>query len=215
MVDEGLTQPAFADALDLSQGYISEVKNEKKSPSKQFINNVSHTFGVNKSWITGGVGPKYLESEPGKELEVLVGKGHPFNAIPLFSTALGLGWRTPPLNEMTENAPIIVHKSVLAGKRGPFIAARVVGDSMRPILESGDIVIIATEEKKILPGKIYAVRLDGELAVKKVSQLDKDTLIYSSFNEQEPLVKVNTKVEKHPIIGMVVGGWKSFNDVRG
>jgi len=85
---------------------------------------------------------------------------------------------------------------------------------MLPILESGDIVVIATGEKKILPGKIYAVRLDGELAVKRVDQLDKNTLVYSAFSAHEPLVKVNTKIERDPIIGMVIGGWKSFNDVR-
>jgi transcriptional regulator with XRE-family HTH domain len=215
----GFTQGELGKKLKVSATQISKWEDPQGNPRVNTLKKVAKALAVpienfldhqNEQDCT--IQEEVLEY--GKKALVPFPKASPLTTIPLFNASLGLGWRTPPIQEMTDMAPVVVHKSVLKGKKGPFIAARVEGDSMLPILESGDIVVIATGEKKICPGKIYAVRLEGELAVKKVDQLDKTTLVYSSFSPNAPLIKVNTKIEKNPIIGMIIGGWKSFNDVR-
>lgn len=55
----GLTKTAFAEKINLSQSYISQICIGNKTPSDRTISDICREFGVNETWLRSGSGLKY------------------------------------------------------------------------------------------------------------------------------------------------------------
>lgn len=57
----GLTKTAFADAIELSQPYLSQLCSPNgKNPSDRTVRGICNKFGVNEVWLKTGVGEMKL-----------------------------------------------------------------------------------------------------------------------------------------------------------
>ena len=56
------------------------------------------------------------------------------------------------------------------------------GDSMMPTIEGGDSLLVAHARKEIYDGKIYCVRIDGQLYAKRLQKIPPDTVVIVSDN---------------------------------
>lgn len=53
---KGYTQDSLAESVGVSRGVIFNLEKDKTTPQTIVINAICQTLGVNKSWITDGVG---------------------------------------------------------------------------------------------------------------------------------------------------------------
>jgi phage repressor protein C with HTH and peptisase S24 domain len=58
------------------------------------------------------------------------------------------------------------------------------GDSMLPTIEGGDSVLIDRTRKEIYDGRIYCVRVDGQLLIKRLQKIPPHTVIVISDNQK-------------------------------
>ena len=83
----------------------------------------------------------------------------------------------------------------------------VQGDSMTPYLQDGDVVLVNMADRSIRSGEVYAIAVDDELRVKRLTKRADGSLEIRSDNPspQYPVELVDrTKVERVNIIGKVV-----------
>ncbi len=58
MNDCGMKQVELADKLNSAQAYISQILNDKKTPSDRMARDMSEILSVNLEWLLNGTGPK-------------------------------------------------------------------------------------------------------------------------------------------------------------
>lgn len=54
--DSKLNQTQFAERIGISQQYLSQICNGKKTPSERTIADISREFGINDAWLRSNVG---------------------------------------------------------------------------------------------------------------------------------------------------------------
>ncbi len=127
-------------------------------------------------------------------------------SIPLTDSAIAAG------------QPIIQHENIedyvllhirATRRRNNLVASRVEGDSMEPTLHSGDIVIIDRNDKTIEKNQMYAIFHENGLTAKYV-ELGKSFLILRPLNPSAQIQIVNLKEYPDPVVGRIIGAWKSF-----
>ncbi len=75
-------------------------------------------------------------------------------SIPLTDSAIAVGQSIIPGENIEDY--VLLHIRA-AKKRDNLVATRVDGDSMEPMLHSGDIVVIDRNDKNIVRNKIFAI----------------------------------------------------------
>lgn len=79
----------------------------------------------------------------------------------------------------------------------------IQGDSMTPVLQEGDLVLLDASDTEIKSGKAYVVQVDSELVVKYVQRLPGDKIQLSSENQKYPPFTVDG-ISNVDIVGRVV-----------
>ncbi len=89
---------------------------------------------------------------------------------------------------------------------------RFTGDSMRPTLLNNDMLLIDESQRDILEGKIYALRMDQDIVVKRVAKKPgKLVLISDNRDLYEPLEVDVVLQDNVQIIGRVI--WVGREDI--
>lgn len=71
---------------------------------------------------------------------------------------------------------------IVSGKTQMIFAS---GDSMYPTIEGGDSLLIDTSKKEVFDGRIYCVRIDGQLYAKRLQKIPPNTIKVISDNEKK------------------------------
>ncbi|MGP0628946.1 XRE family transcriptional regulator [Nitrospina sp. 32_T5] len=127
-------------------------------------------------------------------------------SIPLTGSAIAAGH--PIIQENNIEDYVLLHVRA-AGKRTNLVASRVDGDSMEPMLSSGDIVVIDRNDRKIVKNKIYAIFYDDGLTAKYLER-KKTLLILRPINPTADVQIVDLHENPDPIVGRVIGAWKEL-----
>ena len=141
-VEQKLTMRALADALGVTSSIVSDWEAGKAEIRKPNAMALELLYGVSWRWLMTGEGPMRVESKAPRNAQ----------AIPLLDglpscgpsgeiTDLG-----PHSEEMIFSAGLIqeVLRQCGAGSVETLFAARVQGDSMKPLLEPGDTILVNT-----------------------------------------------------------------------
>ncbi len=179
-------------------------------PSPEVLLNISNISSRSVEWIlTGGesgqaVAPSVPERLPEDE----------YLSIPLVEGKIAAG--EPMIAEEDVIDWVVVHVRPLRKKmaRQPnLVACRVAGDSMWPLLENGDIIVIdrGIDSEKIVKGRMYAVWVEGGLTV-KLLQREKNSLFLIPANSAESVRVVDLITQRADIVGVVIGGWRNFTE---
>jgi len=147
---------------------------------------------------------KVFQSSSAKNAPVI--RNEDYISIPLTGSTIAAGQPIIQTDNIEEY--VLLHVRV-AKKRPNMVASRVNGDSMEPMLHSGDIVIIDRDDKKVLKHKIYAIFFENGLTAKYV-QKEKNQLILQPINPEFQVQIVDLKENPDPIVGRIVGAWKDF-----
>ena len=71
--NSGRTKTAFAEKINVSQAFVSQICSGAKIPSDRTIADICREFDVNEDWLRTGEGPPYVERSRDEELAAFFG----------------------------------------------------------------------------------------------------------------------------------------------
>ena len=177
----GLTQDQLAQRLGVGKTALSMIETGKARLSARNRNILVQELNVNPTWLESGKGQMF-NADP--MLSASFGRGSemamPLQSVPLYSVEATAGL-VPLFEQQEAYSPInYIHIPNLPKCDG---AVYVVGDSMYPLLKSGDIVLYKQlrDLDDIFWGDMYllSIDLDGEeyITVKYVQRSEREGYI--------------------------------------
>ena len=174
----GLTQEQLAQRLGVGKTALSMIETGKTRLSSRNRNILVQELNVNPQWLDSGKGAMF-NADP--NLSASFGRGSemamPLQSVPLYSIEATAGL-VPLFEQQEAHNPInYIHIPNLPKCDG---AVYVVGDSMYPLLKSGDIVLYKQLHtlEDVFWGDMYllSIDLDGEeyVTVKYVQRSDRE-----------------------------------------
>ncbi len=173
----GLTQEQLAHKLGIGKAALSMIETGKAGLSSRNKNILVQELNVNPEWIDNGTEPMF-NAEP--DLTAYLHRTDnslPMQSVPLYSIE-GTAGLVPLFTDSARTTPInYIHIPNLPKCDG---AIYIVGDSMYPLLKSGDIVLYKQLKDlgDIFWGDMYllSIDLDGEeyITVKYIQKSDRE-----------------------------------------
>lgn len=179
----------LASKLGYTKSSFSQIINEKVPLSDKFIEKLCATNeNINKVWIEKGIGTLFIESkggdtnmivkQPSSEYSLITDRPLKEQSIPLYDLEATAGMVGLFKGDSRTNEPVdFISIPNLPKCDG---AIYVTGDSMYPLLKSGDIIMYKKLENSIdniFFGEMYlvSINLDGEeyVTVKWIHKSDK------------------------------------------
>lgn len=70
---EKLTKTAFANSINISQPYLSQICSGQREPSDRTVSDICRVYGINEAWLREGVGDMYVPKTREETIAELVG----------------------------------------------------------------------------------------------------------------------------------------------
>ncbi|MBR2976419.1 MAG: helix-turn-helix domain-containing protein [Alistipes sp.] len=184
-----MTQEQLAQRLGVGKAALSMIETGRASLSTRNKNILVQDFNVNPEWIDSGRG-KMFNAEPDFTPYVhRTDHALPMQSVPLYSIE-GTAGLVPLFTKQEEAKPVnYIHIPNLPKCDG---AIYIVGDSMYPLLKSGDIVLYKqlSDVRDVFWGDMYllSIDIDGEEYI---------TVKYVQKSEHEGFVRLVSQNQHH------------------
>ena len=172
----GLTQEALAQKLGIGKSALSMIETGRASLSERNKNIIVQELNVNPEWLETGQGQMFFEQRPEAVFTNRTDRRLPTQSVPLYNIE-GTAGLVPLFLDRESVRPVdYIHIPNLPRCDG---AIYVVGDSMYPLLKSGDIVLYKQVSgiENIFWGDMYllSIDIDGEeyVTVKYIQKSDR------------------------------------------
>jgi transcriptional regulator with XRE-family HTH domain len=184
-----LTQEQLAQRLGIGKAALSMIETGKCGLSTRNKNILVQDLNVNPDWLETGKGNMFNAEPDFTAFRLRSDNSLPMQSVPLYSIE-GTAGLVPLFNDQEANKPInYIHIPNLPKCDG---AIYIVGDSMYPLLKSGDIVLYKQlqDVNNIFWGDMYllSLDLDGEEYI---------TVKYVQKSEHEGYVKLVSQNQHH------------------
>ncbi len=173
----GLTQGVLAQKLGIGKSALSMIETGKTGLSERNKNILVQELNVNPEWLETGRGEMFNAQPDYTSFLHRTDNTLPMQSVPLYSIE-GTAGLVPLFSDNNSNKPInYIHIPNLPKCDG---AIYVAGDSMYPLLKSGDIVLYKqlNDLNDIFWGDMYLLSLDLEgeeyITVKYIQKSDRD-----------------------------------------
>ncbi len=174
-----LTAAKLAERINIPARTIGSYERDEAPPNQKFLNALVEKLHINVNWFLTGQGAKFLEDS------VLIDED--CYHIPVrdgVTASMGFG---VTVYDETQTAVYAISKKLakdlgINKNRTEMIFAQ--GDSMLPTIEGGDSLLVDLSKTKIHDGKIYCVRIDGQLYAKRLQKIPPTTIRVVSDNEK-------------------------------
>ncbi len=175
----GISQAKLAEQLGVKPAAVSQFEKGKTKPAIETLLNIADIFKVNLHWLLKNEGQKYINSTS-EEI-------HFVDSPVSFNTEIDM-MELPVVGEISAGQPlpcyqdagesVKINANELSGNPDDFLCFRVNGESMQPEIMHGDKVLIRkSNDWDAAEGKVCAVRLDGEITLKKLAFNEDDKSI--------------------------------------
>ena len=212
----GMTQEQLAQRLGVGKTALSMIETGKARLSNRNKNILVQEFNVSPEWLESGVGEMF-NADPSlvKEFSRKTDNSLPMQSVPLYSIE-GTAGLVPLFTDRMSIEPVnYIHIPNLPKCDG---AIYVVGDSMYPLLKSGDIVLYKQLQslEDVFWGDMYLLSIDinGEeyITVKYVQKTDRAGYVRLVSQNQHHADK-DVQVEKIRAIALVKASIR-MNSIR-
>ena len=179
-------------------------------PALDSIARLAQVAGVSLDWIATGEGSESTQSKdniPNAEIPGM----EDYAFVPLYDAQCSAG-----AGSWNENSRVLTHLSFTRyslRKQGltpdHLSAIRIDGDSMEPILNNGDTVLIDHTKTTIEGEGIYVLRFDGHLYAKRLQRNFDGIEIISENKHYRTVTVPRDRLEELEVIGKAVwsAGW--------
>ena len=184
--------------IKFSKSHLSQYVNGKSNPDNEKIFLLSKIFGVTEAWLLGYNVPRYERLEETK----------------INASLTPQSLKIPVLGTVAAGIPISAVEDILDYEeipltwqnQGEFFGLRIKGDSMKPDINNGDIVIVKQQSTAYNGDVVIALVNGDDVTCKKFEKLDNGIMLISNNSEYSPMYFSNEEVVTKPvvIIGRVV-----------
>ena len=185
----GWTQEQLAQRFGIGKAALSMIETGRASLTTRNRNILVQELNVNPDWLETGKG-RMFNAEPDMQSFVLrTDSSLPMQSVPLYSIE-GTAGLVPLFTNQQEQKPVnFIHIPNLPKCDG---AIYVMGDSMYPLLKSGDIVLYKqlNDVRDVFWGDMYllSIDIDGEEYI---------TVKYVQKSEHEGYIKLVSQNQHH------------------
>ena len=185
----GYSQEQLARKLNISQGAISQWEKGKTIPDTPLLLQMAQIFGVSLD--------EFTNDSPQRDLDGVVAMRKMV---------------VPIVGEIACGTPILASENVEGyadlpdGVHADF-ALRCKGDSMSPLFEDGDLVLIR-QQPEVEDGQIAAIGIDGEATLKHVYKNGNGVLLCANNPKYAPITA--NPEEDVKVYGLAVGYVRLF-----
>ena len=172
---KGLSQRELAALCSVHQTAVSQWENGRTSPDMAAYRRLSKVLGVSLDCLTGTGGSSVMIPVLG-----YVRAGLPAEAI--------------------ENVLDFEEISAETAARGEYFGLKISGDSMAPLFQPGDTVIVR-RQPDVDSGEIAVVLVNGDDAVvKKLIKKDTRVVLVSENSAYEPMIFSSKEIAALPVV---------------
>jgi len=172
----------FATQLGVVRNTVQRYEIYEQKPSLEFIEIICNKFDVNPDWLIFGKGAKYRGDTHKQESSPL-----DYSYIPMVEAKLSAGGGSFVESEAVQGYYAFRKDwlSKVTTSVSSLILMRVTGNSMSPTLNDNDTVLIDTNRLDIKEGKVYAIRFDHVIMVKRLAYRPGSKVLVISDNNRE------------------------------
>ena len=211
-----MTQTAFGNQLGKGLRAIQHYEAGERSIDNSIILLLQEKFNVNTDWLRTGHGSMFLENKQDKiinkaQIKNVTNNNVDNNNINIpFYTDISASAGYGAFVGMEEYENVSVSKSVMKVNNNSVIIT-VTGDSMEPTLYNKDKVIIDTNDRyELKQNKVYVIRKDNELYIKRFNTCINGICIFTSDNTKYESVVIN-EYDSSSIVGRLKSVIRDFN----
>ncbi len=206
---KGLTQAALADAVGIKQNtyyrYEATESDKRAHPKYDTLVKLARNLEKSIDWLLSG------EEFPAEKMESAPTEG--FSFIPRYDVECSAGGGAFDRQEcVMESLPFKTEWLKRMGVAPEHAAlVTVMGDSMHPTLDSGNIMLLDLSDEKLRDGKIYALQVDGGLLIKRVQLRHNGAVTLKSDNPQYESYGLSAEEAKElRVVGRLVWAGRKF-----
>lgn len=192
-----LTQSEFAQQIGIDSSNLSKYLNGKLTINESLINRIVINMGLSKKWLETGNDLPYAQTNPTLPNRTVTdryishGAQSGISGTPVYDIDVTAGVMLRTRMFIDEN---IVGYIDLPNMSKQCRIVKVCGDSMAPIIRSGDMIAVRelTNLQQIFWGQIYVILLDDYCMVKYIyHHTDSQKVILRSENPQYDDMEIN------------------------
>lgn len=192
----------FCSLFNIHRNTLPRYEAGGTTPDGEFLSSLCERYNIDANWLLLGIGPKFRGDQASSEKAQDPAY---FDYIPMVEAKLSAGGGAFVESEAVQNY-YAFRKDWLrrvSDSARTLVLMRVIGDSMSPTIQERDTVMVDTARREVSEGKIYAIRYDHTIMIKRLVFRPGDKILVISDNKPEyDPYEVSTK-DLH-IIGQVI-----------
>lgn len=198
MEKKGVDRNQMCSELGFKYSTVSEWLSANKFPRMDKIEALANYFGIQKSdLIENKLGRKIPIEKNMDKLYVL--ESSKIRQVPIYEN-VSAGFGSSAQDYIIDYMPLYIESDIEAEDT---ICIKVVGDSMYPKIEEGDIIQVR-KQSDVDNGSVAVIMIDGEDFVVKKFYHENDRIILKSFNpEYSPKIFKDVEMSRIQIVGLV------------
>ena len=201
----GIKLEELAKRLNLPHSQVRHLSAGGKIITPEIAANIEKTTGISAAWLLLGIGDMF--DKPSGALSKAFGDDsgsrYAVSYYPDIRASAGNGY----INDDASTIEVIsLPKAVINRKIdiGKIDAIKVHGDSMHPTIKENDIIFVATNMREIQDNKVYVIRYDDEIRVKRLFKRRGEKVLIRSDNSIYPDEEVSIHDEAIAVLGQVI-----------
>lgn len=204
----GLTLSDFGEKIGKAQNTVSNYENGKRQIDTSILKLICSTFNVNPDWLLNGTGEMFLD-DASRQQEVSDIISIPY--YPEVSAAAGSGALVYDENSVKHLQISSAIINITTGHNVCLINA--TGNSMQPVIDDRDLLLVDLTHKDFIDEGIYVVRLENTLLVKRLQKIPNGIVLISDNPQYSPITLNSNNFNENDaaIIGKVISVIKNFN----
>lgn len=205
----------LARAMSVSPSAFRKWLRGEAEPSRERLIALADAAKVGVAWLAKGEGPapNFAKSLPGgartrpHDAERGIDPGH-FIVLPKQAEGAAAGPPDPAVPRPASEFIAFRHdwvRAVLGIQPEDLILETAVGESMRPTIQDGDLLLVDTTDRTCSSFGVYVLEIGGERLVKRVQRkLDGSLVLISDNGTYQPDQVTGPMLEDVTVIGRVV-----------
>lgn len=181
------TQAEVADKIGVSLSSLRNWLSGTADPSMKYLEKIAELYGrFSLHWLITGAGPASTMDELQKYEDAMIAGAENFVFLPRYDVKAAAGAGIAASGEHIVDYLAFKRDWVaeeLGVKARDLLLIEAQGDSMNPTIKDGALLLIHKAETRARNNAVYALSIDGDLVVKRVTKLTSGNLLISSDNE--------------------------------
>lgn len=203
----GLKQDEFGKKIGRTKSAISNYEAGTRQIDNTTIKLICNIFNVNPDWLLNGTGEMFIGENRQQEVSDIISIPY----YPEVSAAAGSGALVYDENTVKH---LQISSAIINISTGDNVCLiNATGNSMQPVIDDKDLLLVDLSQKLITDEGIYVIRLDTTLVVKRVQKILNGIILISDNPQYPPreLTADNFNENDAAVIGKVIAVIKNFN----